>query len=55
MTIDQAKKLLGKKSENISDEIIKKDIETAEFLAQIMVDKIYNMTKEERKKLILKK
>ena len=55
MTINEARKILAKTGENISDEVIQKDIETAKFLAQVMVDKIYNMTKEEREKLILKK
>ena len=55
MTIDEARKLLGKEAENISDKIIKKDIETARFFANIMVDKIYNMTEEERSQLKIKK
>jgi len=55
MTIDEARKLLGKEAENVSDEIIKKDIEAARLFVDIMIDKIYSMTDEERSQLLTKK
>lgn len=44
MTLNEAKKILGKSSKNITDVQIKKEIETAEFLANLFLD-IYSKKK----------
>ncbi len=44
MTIKQAKKILGKLAKGISDEELKKDIETAELLKNLFYYKITSLT-----------
>lgn len=43
MTIETAKKLLGKKYQNLDDEAIKKIIASTRLLASNMVDKVLEM------------
>lgn len=50
MTIKEARTLLGKDENAISDEELQRDIDTARTLADIVIDKYLEMTPEERKK-----
>ena len=50
MTIKQAPKLLGKKSQNQSDDEIQKSINTGKLLANLIIDMYLKMTTQERKK-----
>ena len=42
MTIAKARKLIGKKSDNLSDSQIQQTIETARLLSDIFLDEIIN-------------
>jgi len=54
MTIKKARKLLGDKAGGKSDEEIQKDIEMARFFANLMFDKIKNMSPDERRRILKK-
>ena len=54
MTIQEARELLGEEAVGKSDEEIQKDIETARFFADLMFDKIENMSPDERKRIFKK-
>lgn len=44
MTITEARKVLGKSAEGITDQEIQRDIETAQFLADIVMPQLLKMT-----------
>lgn len=49
--IDQARKTLGKKSENMTDEQVQQVINSLTRLAELVVDRVVSMTPHERKVL----
>ncbi|MBU1033463.1 hypothetical protein KKI22_00750 [Patescibacteria group bacterium] len=51
MIVKQARKLIGKEANDMSDKEVDECVKTARFFADILVDKIFSMSKEERKKL----
>ena len=54
MTIKKARELLGEEAKGLTDEEVQKSIETARFFADLMIDKIKNMSPSERRKTIKK-
>ncbi len=50
MTIDEAKKILGDDCSNVSDEVLQKEIETAELLKNIFFTLLYEGKLSELKK-----
>jgi len=50
MDVKRARKLLGKAGKNLTDEQIEREISTAEFLANIVIDKFLKLSPEERAK-----
>lgn len=50
MTIDEARKVVGKDAEEMTDEQVRKEIDTAKFLTESMFDLFMQMSPEERLK-----
>jgi hypothetical protein len=50
MTIIKARELLGEEAVKLSDKQVLRAIETARFFANLMFDKIENMSPDERKR-----
>ena len=55
MNLKRARELIGKESEKYNDEQLQKLIDDVSFLAQVAVDKLRKMTKEELEELLKKK
>jgi len=51
MTINKARELLGEEVILLTDEEINRDIETARFLADVLIDKILSISSEEQKNI----
>ena len=54
MTIQKARELLGDKAKGKSDREIQKDIGVSKFFANLMFDRIENMSAGERKRIFRK-
>lgn len=52
MTINEARKVLGKDGNDLTDEQVQEYINSASILAEIAIDTFKEMTPEERKKFI---
>ena len=52
MNIQQARKILGKQGDNISDGLIQEDIDTSMLLVDLIIDSFLKMTPAERVKFI---
>lgn len=46
MTLNKAREILGKSSKNITDEQLQREMETAEFLANLFLDQYLKHKKE---------
>lgn len=50
MTLEEAKKILGKDAERMTDDQIMEELSTAEFLAELLIDSFMSMSPEGRKR-----
>lgn len=50
LTIKQARRILGNKAKNISDELLQRDIDTAELLKELFFDQMLANSKEKKPK-----